>query len=331
MRASRVDTFWKNETREPDDRQEFQGLMKLIDALNLDLEQKSQNNLPSADISIVKWLRNNLTKIDKNITEKNPKVIGSPTTPYILCFSTALNDPNLLCRFCSKKNGSFEVGILLDYDALCNEDSILAIKYENEPKRSYDEAPLCKHSVEKELMHVYYANREDELLNSNAKYLHCCAIEELKAIDESRKKNTEVSNGSRNTDGDYDIDACFFVKRGKYACEEEIRMLLQVPRPSAFYIDKTAKNIAFATETIVKENLITYDDLINNTKNVNESYIFVNYKINIVKGIVFGPCVSKEKAQDYANKFHSRRILDQDKPHKIMFLLSDGTEISPEQ
>lgn len=324
LRASRIDTFWKPEEREPDDHQEFQGVMKLIDALNLDIKIENDNGLSSKERNIerdiLQWLRERL--MNKGIRE--PKIIGSPTTPYVLCFSTALNNPELLCRFCSKKNG-FEVGIILDYDMLCDDKNILEIKHESQNDCMEKGNAICKHTVEKELIQVHYANKPEELFNSNAKFLHCCAIKELKDLDQQLKENDNHYIGSRETDGDYNIDACYFVKRGKYACEKEIRLLLRTSQPSAFYIDMSAENIEFATETIVKENSTTQEVLIYSEKSNSERYLNVVYSINIIKGIVFGPCVSKEMAQDYVAKFSKRVNLNCNK--NIMFMLSDGTQI----
>lgn len=299
LRASRVDTFWKPEERDPDDNHEFKGLVKLLGHLNIG-DQKTDTKSSKEPIEHkADNVANHLAH--KVLAESAENIICSTTTPYILCFSTALDGEDLPCRFCSHKSG-FPVSLILDFDTLC--DSANATPYF---KNAKDEKPDIKYS---ELVQIYYADKDDEYIGSNAKCQHSHAINELHSIDAST--NSDV----RKKDGDYDVDACFYVKRGKYACEKEIRYVVRTNSPCAFCELHSGENgFAFATDSMLESK--EQDDA--------KKYLYLRFNKYILKGIIFAPCVSKERAV----KFASQLTVAHQEFSDLKFYLSDCTPIQP--
>lgn len=299
LQASGLDYFWDNKgQRLPDDNQEFVGTFNLFDYLgfNLPLSQTAEN------------LKKDANKVlDGNA---DPMCVASSTTPYILCFSTSLIDKNLQCRFCNE-SGNFAVSLLLDFNKLIDPTSITHIykRIITDDKQEVEEEIKKVNEVSKEMMQVYYTDKPKFCKSSNAGCCHHKAMEELKSI----PNESEV----RRADEDYKIDACFYVKRSNFACEKEIRYIFRIKEHCKF-VKTDEQKILFDAQT---------DNQTDNQNIQHAKNLLIHFDIEIVKGLVFGPCVDHKKAEEYASKLISKapKLAD------IKFLLSDGTQFIPEQ
>lgn len=293
LQASGIDYFWDNQaTRLPDDNQEFIGAFNLFDYMGFSIPKDKLNSKESIYKDVESRLFDDLKET------AGAKCLASSTTPYILCFSTSLVDKELSCRFCNKSN-DFAITLLLDFDKLIYDDSINKIRKRGETSDKNDEILNAK-EIYKEMMQIYYIDKPEFCQNSNTRCCHTRAMTELQSIN---------SINARQRKDDYNIDACFYVKRSNFACEKEIR-----------YIFRTNEHCGFALTDDKKLKFVSLND---KNQKTNTQPLLIQFKIEILKGLVFGPCVSKEEAEDYAAKVIKKCPSCKD----IQFLLHDGTTI----
>ena len=183
-------------------------------------------------------------------------IIGSTQTPYIICFSEEKSS-KLYNRFYNKGKG-LPISLVLDTSNI----SCLDIR-------------ICDRE---ELIRVHYTHAQDSYDKDELKDIHA---EVKKHLDELLDKATEIKDNTK-------IDACLYIKRGRYQVEAEVRYIYRKIEDFAFAIDKTGFKYIFNTEQ-------SNESEDGNSKKTKKQEL-LEFSPDCLKGIVFGPSVTKAEA-----------------------------------
>lgn len=327
LQASRIDNFWHiNETqRRADDPQEFKGMIELINIL--DLGFKSEENVPKC----VKKVYKNVVG-EKEIKEFTP-VIGSTTTPYVLCFSTSHGNDEIIKGFYEEKRGlplslKFNVASLIHkndgiYEKFIenNKEEFKQVQFlpnESGESNSDGKSPSDNDGdIERvDISPIVYTSNKDKYVYEEALAARNEVIKRL--LSDSLAYNEQLGEA-------VNIDACYFVKRGNYSYEDEVRFLVHRYHPWAFGIKQNEgegkDSFKFEIEPLPKE-------LCENSHRIAE-YLYFKFDVSALQEIRFGESVTIEKLKDLPEKV--KEVLKTDKYKNVTLCLHDGTMIAKQE
>lgn len=252
MRASCIKAYWKDEENPYDDNQEVKGLMQLYDSLEFNLREPRNHHRLACGESVA-----------QKVSPK-PTII-STTTPYIICFSCDPVDEHMYHKFSNPALG---------YPVMLKFNTEAFLKNSSGRDSENDEFQASELKIEsEELMKVFYTSTDETYEKEDAQNTWESALKELRS-------------GKADSEDDEDkIDATFYVKRGRYSDEKEVRYILRVNDPSAFGLTSEGQFI-FQTQRPL-DNKSRLRSASESTNEDDDSHIYVRFSPDCLEEVVF--------------------------------------------
>lgn len=290
MKASCIKAYWKDEVNSFDDNQEVKGLMELQSIIKVNPKNINPGRKLICAEVVKRLIDNGDASKSSTMANRDLQPIASTTTPYIICFGYDCNDEHMFHKFCNPQCG-YPVMLKFNFDKLLNNSTKWKFMNEGDFKQVDDS------TENEEIMQVYYTKFKSFCDSKDVKDTHKEAYEEL---GQAFKKD----NDSYNTK----IDSMYYVKRGRYRDEKEIRYILRINEPSAFGLNSTGEFI-FKTEKAYGN--MSVDQAINcmNCERHYEgentdAYILVRFDPECLEKIILGQCAPETLIGEIQDKLN---------------------------